>query len=123
MLESIANIVVGISMEHPMLILMDNVHVVPGATIRLLKLLFENPKNNNIGIFATYNDLKHISIINKNEWNSFINMINAKGCVFEGGAYESEEETEDSNEFVFDSKRAYEYLNKLKSMYCTVELE
>ena len=123
MLESIANIVVGISMEHPMLILMDNVHVVPGATIRLLKLLFENPKNNNIGIFAAYNDLKHISIINKNDWNSFINMINAKGCVFEGGAYESEEEAEDSNEFVFDSKRAYEYLNKLKSMYCTVELE
>ena len=123
MLESMTNIIIGLSMVHPILIMIDNVHVVSGATIRLLKMLFENPNNQNIGIFAAYNDLKHISSVNKNEWNSFIHMINAKGCIFEGGAYENETDAEESNEFIFDSKKAYEYLHKLKSMYCTVELE
>ena len=123
MLETIANIIIDLSKEHPMFIMIDNVHVISGAAIRLLKMLFEKPDNKNIGIFAAYNDLKHISSVNKNDWNSFINMINARGCVFEGGAYENENDVEDSNEFVFDSKRAFEYLHKLKSMYCTVELE
>ena len=123
MLESIADMIIGLSRVHPMLIMIDNIHVVSGATIRLLKLLFETPDNSNIGVFAAYNDLKHIPSVNKNEWNSFINKLNAKDCIFEGGAYENENEDEDSNEFVFDSKRVYEYLHKLKSMYCTVELE
>lgn len=123
MLEAIENIIIDLSKVHPMLIMIDNVHVIPCSTIRLLKRLFENQDNQCIAIVAAYNDLKHISSVNKNDWNSFINMINAKGCLFEGGAYENESDDEDGNEFVFDSKRAYEYLHKLKSMYCTVELE
>ena len=123
MLESICNIIIGLSKKHPMLIMIDNAHVVSGATIRLLRKIFESNENENIGIFAAYNDLKHISSVNKNEWNSFINILNAKDCVLEGGSYGNEVEAEGSNEFVFDSKRAYEYLHKLKSMFCTVELE
>ena len=123
MLESVANVIIELSKNHPMLIMIDNVHTVPGATIRLLNLLFEDSENTNIGVFAAYNDLKHIASVNKNEWYTFINMLSAKGCVFEGGAFESEETLDDGNEFVFDSKKAYEYLHKLKSMFCTVELE
>ena len=123
MLESICNIIIGLSKKHPLLIMIDNVHMVSGSAIRMLRRIFESSDNENIGVFAAYNDLKHISSVNKKEWNSFINIINAKGCVFEGGAYESEAEVEDGNEFVFDSKKSYEYLHKLKAMFCTVELE
>ena len=61
--------------------------------------------------------------VNKKEWISFIKLISTKGNLFEGGAYESGEDEDSSSDFVFESKRAYEYLQKLKAMYCTVELE
>ena len=118
MLESVVNVIIELSKTHPMLIMIDNAHAIPGSTIQLLKLLFEHKENTNIGVFAAYNDLKHIASVNKNEWYAFINMLSAKECVFEGGAYESEETPDDDNEFVFDSKKAYEYLHKLKSMFC-----
>lgn len=123
MLESMANVIISLSKSHPMLIMIDNAHVISGSAVRLLKMLFDSPDNENIGVFAAYNDLKHVSSVSKTDWSSFINAVNAKDCIFEGGAYENEVEAEDNNEFVFDSKRAYEYLRKLKAMYCTVELE
>lgn len=123
MLDSITNIIMTLSKKHPMLIMIDNAHVLPLASIRLLKLLFDNPDNKNIGVFATYNDLKQVVDISKSEWNSFINAIGAKGCIFEGGTYETGEGEDESSEFVFDSKRVYEYLHKIESMYCSVEFE
>lgn len=123
MLESIGNVIISLSKMHPILIMIDNVHMISLASIRLLKYLFDNPTNENIGVFAAYNDLKHIASVSKNEWHSFLNAINVKGCVFEGGAYGSTSKVEENSGFVFDSKRAYEYLHKLEFMYCTVELE
>ena len=123
MQESIANVMIALSKEHPMLIIIDNVHMVPVASIRLLKDLFDNPDNQNIGIYASYNDVKSVAGISKNEWNSFINAINLKGCVFEGGAHRSGADIEENSGFVFDSKKVDDYLHKIKSMYYTVELE
>ena len=86
MLESVANIILTLSKQHPMIIMIDNVHVLSSSSIRLLKYMFDHTENTNIGVFATYNDLKNVANINKKEWDSFINTINVKGCVFEGGA-------------------------------------
>lgn len=121
--ESMLQIIIELSKEHPMLIMIDNIHMVPQSTIILLKSLIDHPDNKNIGIFAAYNDLKHVRSINSSAWNEYINIAASKYFVFEGGFYESREDAEDRSEFVFDSKRAYEYLLKLKTMYCAVELE
>lgn len=123
MLEAVTNIILTLSKEHPMFIMIDNAHMISGATLRVLKLLFEHPDNQNIGVYAAYNDLKHVTSLTKNEWAGFIKAINVKGCVFEGGAYGSEANADENSGFVFDSQKADEYLYKIKSMYCTVELE
>lgn len=121
--ESVVNIITKLSKMHPMLIMVDNIHMVPKTTITLLKSIVDHPGNVNIGIFAAYNDLKQVPTVNRNDWNEYINIMAYKRCVFEGGAYESRTDGEDSSEFVFDSKRAYEYLSKLRTMYCAVGLE
>lgn len=121
--ESVANIIITLSEKHPMLVMIDNVHMIPRTTIALLKHLIDNPNNKNIGLFAAYNDLKHVTSVKRNVWNEFIKIIVSKRCIFEVGACENREELEDSSEFVFDSKRAYEYLLKLRIMYCAVDLE
>lgn len=121
--ESMLHIIMKLSKDHPMLIMIDNIHMIPKSTITLLRKMIDHPDNKNIGIFAAYNDLKHVRSINSGIWNEFIKMISSKRFVFEGGSYESREDVEDRSEFVFDSKRAYEYLLKLKTMYCAVELE
>lgn len=123
MVESVVNIITALSKKHPMLIMIDNVHMVPKTAITLLKAIIDNPENKNIGLFAAYNDLKHVRSVNRNDWNEYTNIMASKRCIFEGGSYESREDAEDSSEFVFDSKRAYEYLLKLKTMYCAVGLE
>ena len=123
MLEAIVNIILTLSKSHPMLIMIDNVHMISGASLRVLKLLFEHPDNKNVGVYAAYNDLKHVTSLTKKDWISFINAINVKGCVFEGGAYGSATNVEENSGFVFDSQKAYQYLYKIKLMYCTVELE
>lgn len=122
-LESMLHIIIELSKKHPMLIMIDNIHMVPKSTISLLKRIIDHPDNKNIGIFAAYNDLKHVRSINSSVWKEFINIISSKRFVFEGSSYESREDAEDRSEFVFDSKRAYEYLLKLKTMYCAVELD
>ena len=121
--ESVLHTIIDLSKKHPMLIMIDNIHMIPKSTITLLKSLIDHPDNKNIGLFAAYNDLKHVRSVNSNVWNEYITMMAAKRCIFEGGSYESREEAEDRSEFVFDSKRAYEYLLKLRTMYCAVELE
>ena len=123
MLESMVHIIIELSKEHPMLIMIDNMHMIPKSTITLLKKIVDHPDNKNIGLFAAYNDLKHVRSINRSVWNEFINLASSKRFVFEGGSYESREDVEERSEFVFDSKRAYEYLLKLKMMYGAVELE
>lgn len=121
--ESVANIIITLSVKHPMLVMVDNVHMVPKITISLLKYIIDNSNNQNIGLFAAYNDLKHVTSVNRNIWNEYIKLIVSKRCMYEVGACENREDVEDSSEFVFDSKRAYEYLLKLKTMYCAVGLE
>ena len=123
MFETVLHIIIELSKEHPMLIMIDNIHMVPRSTITLLKNLIDHPDNKNIGVFAAYNDLKHVRSINNNAWNEYINLATSKDFVFEGGFYVDREDAEERSEFVFDSKRAYEYLLKLKIMYCAVELE
>ncbi len=122
-MESMLNTIIELSKKHPMLIMIDNIHMLPNTTLRLLMKLSDHPENKNIGIFAAYNDLKHVRSINSNVWNEYINTAITKHFIYEGGAYENKEDIEDRSEFIFDSKRAYEYLLKLKAMYCTVELE
>ena len=123
MFETMLQIIIELSKAHPMLIMIDNIHMVPQSTITLLKNLIDNPDNKNIGVFAAYNDLKHVRSINNSAWNEYINLAASKDFVFEGGFYEDREDAEERSEFVFDSKRAYEYLLKLKIMYCAVQLE
>lgn len=123
MLETLTNMIITLSKKHPILIILDNAHMISVSSIRLLRRLFECSDNQNIGVVAAYNDVKHVASINKNEWNNFIHAINVKNCVFEGEVYGRTSEVEESGKFVFDSKRVYEYLHKLKAMYCTVELE
>ena len=123
MMQSILHIIIELSKKHPMLIMIDNVHMVPNSTIRLLMNLIDCPENENIGVFAAYNDLKHVRSINNVIWNKYINTATSKHFIYEGGAYENKEDMEDRSEFIFDSKRAFEYLLKLKIMYCAVEFE
>lgn len=121
--ESMLHIILELSKEHPMLIMIDNIHMVPQSTITLLKSLIDHPDNKNIGVFAAYNDLKHVRSINRSAWNEYINFAASKHFIFEGGFYEDRNDVEERSEFVFDSTRAYEYLLKLKTMYYAVELE
>ena len=121
--ESMLYIIIELSKKFPMLIMIDNIHMVPKSTIKLLRTLIDNPDNKNIGIYAAYNDLKHVRTINSNEWNKYIDAATTKHFIYEGGFYENKEDIEERSEFVFDSKRAYEYLLKLKQMYCAVDLE
>ncbi len=122
-LEAMINIIITLSKKHPMLIMIDNIHMLPKSSINMLVELIDNPDNMNIGILATYNDLKRVAVINKTEWINFVNVMNHKGFIYEGGAYDSHEEAEITSSYVFESKRAYEYLEKLKIMYCSVDLE
>ena len=123
MWQSLANVVVTLSKEHPILIMMDNAHMIPVASIRLLKLLFEHPENQNIGVVAAYNDKKSVAGISRKQWNNFVNLINVKGCVFEGGIHGKATNTDEYSGFVVDGKKIPEYVHKIKSMYYTVELE
>ena len=123
MFESINHIIIELSKKYPMLIIIDNVHMVTKSTLTFLSKLVDNQDNKNIGIFAAYNDLKHIRSISSEAWNQYIKIATSKHFVYEGGFYESKDEAEELSEFVFDSKRAYEYLLKLKMMYCAVDLE
>ena len=122
-LEAMINIIITLSKKHPMLIMIDNIHMLPKSSINMLVELIDNPDNMNIGILPTYNDLKRVAVINKTEWINFVNVMNHKGFIYEGGAYDSHEEAEITSSYVFESKRAYEYLEKLKIMYCSVDLE
>ncbi|MBQ4057688.1 MAG: GGDEF domain-containing protein [Lachnospiraceae bacterium] len=123
MFESMTYIIIELSKKHPMLIIIDNIHMVTKSTIAFLKQLIDNPDNKNIGLFAAYNDLKNVRSIDNDEWNQYIKIATTKHFIYEGGVYESKEDTEEPSKFVFDSKRAYEYLLKLKLMYCVVDFE
>lgn len=123
MWTSFVNIIIALSKEHPLLIMMDNAHVLPVSSIRVLRYVFEHPENQNIGVIASYNDLKYVAGISRDQWNSFINMITVKGCVFEGVAYKKGETAEEYSGFIFERKQIYEYIHKMKCMYYTVELE
>lgn len=122
-LEAMIDIIITLSKKHPMLIMIDNIHMLPKSSISVLIELVDNPDNKNIGILATYNDLKRVAVINKQEWLNFVNVMNHNGLIYEGGTYDSKEEAETTSSYVFESKRAYEYLGKLKIMYCSVEFE
>lgn len=121
--ESVANVITVLSKKCPILIIVDNVHMVPKNTLTLLKYLIDKPENANIGFIGAYNELKHVTSVTSALWKEYVNIIASRGGVFEGGSHESKENEEDSSEFVFDSQRAYEYLLKLSTMYCAVGLE
>lgn len=120
--ESVANIIMKLSEKHPMLILVNNLHRAPLSTISLLNHLVGIHKNKNIGIIATYNDLKTVIPCISDMWNKFTMKMNEIGCIFEGGAYQVAE-NEDSETFTFESKKMYEYLLKLRAMYYALDLE
>ena len=122
-LEAMMDVIITLSKKHPMLIMIDNIHMLPKSSISMLIELVDNPDNKNIGILAAYNDLKRVAVINKKEWINFINVMNNNDFIYEGGTYDSNEEVEITSSYVFESKKAYEYLEKLKIMYCSVEFE
>ena len=123
MFESMTHIIIELSKQYPMLIIIDNIHMVTQSTITFLNQLIDNPDNKNIGIFAAYNDLKHTPSVTSDTWAQYIKIATTKHFVYEGGFYESKEDTEELSKFVFNGKRAYEYLLKLRLMYCAVDLE
>lgn len=120
--ESVANIIMKLSERHPMLILINNLHRAPKSTISLLYYLIGMQENKNIGIVATYNDLKTVIPCISEIWNNFTTKMNDIGCVFEGGVYHAAED-EDSENFAFESRKIYEYLLKLRAMYYALDLE
>lgn len=120
--ESVANIIISLSKIHPMLILINNLHMAPKSTIALLQNLSTREENKNIGIIVAYNDLKDELPCVADLWNKYIDQMNMLGCVYEGGAYQVAE-NEDSASFVFESKKSYEYLIKLTAMYYALDFE
>lgn len=120
--ESVADIIMTISKKYPMLIMINNLHMAPKSTISLLQYLSGREENKNIGIIATYNDLKNVIPCVSDLWTEYITRMNEIGCIYEGGTYQVGK-NEESDAFIFESKKAFEYLIKLKAMYYALDLE
>lgn len=120
--ESVANIIMALSNRHPMLIMINNLHMASKSTISLLYYLSSCEGNKNIGIIATYNDLKNVIPCVSDIWIKYISKMNEIGCIYEGGTYQVGK-NEESEAFTFESKKTFEYLIKLKAMYYALDLE
>lgn len=120
--ESVSNIIMDLSNRHPMLIMINNLHMASKSTISLLYYLSSCEGNKNIGIIATYNDLKNVIPCVSDIWSKYISKMNEIGCIYEGGTYQVGK-NEEGESFTFESKKIFEYLIKLKAMYYALDLE
>lgn len=121
--ESAVNILVKLSKKEPMLIMIDNLNAAPLSTIRMILSILEHDDNENIAIFAAYNDINPILPFMVDEWNELLNSLEQCGKVYEGGTYRLSNDETESGGFIFDKNNIGSYIVLLNSMYYAVDFE
>ncbi len=115
MLNSMAEIVTGLSEKYPMLFLLDNLNMASESTILLLHKLQEEA-GGNIFVYGTFNELHSQLPHVAQAWEKWTEKLEDENCIATIGGDEVESE-EESSYFSIESSCMEEYMTKLRNMY------
>lgn len=123
LLESMISVLLKLSLEHPFMVIMDNLNSAAYSTIRLLNRLFACEKNENLLLYAAFNDLHPVLPHMTAVWEEYMDRLEDYNCILDGGMTEASKAGEEESSFYFDSSRISDYLLKLSNMYYLLDFE
>ncbi len=116
-IDGLIDIITKITLEHPIILYINNINKASKSTIELLHKLYTSQKEHNLLIFAAYDDLRVVLPHILEVWESFIDMLMSDNCIIDCVFTQPIELEKVSGSFRFEVADVPEYLNKLTNMY------
>lgn len=107
--------------QKPMILVINNLNLVSYSSITLLKKLLEKG-NENLYIFATYNEMFTIPAYKANVWEGFIDALEEGNYLVDGGTG-LQEYMEHRHHFHFRNESIGKYIDMLYEMYILLDFK
>ena len=103
-----------------MIIVINNLNLVSFSTITLLKKLLEKG-NENLYLFAAYNEMFTIPPYKANVWENFVDLLEEGNYLVDGGTGLQEYDIEQRHHFHYQNEKQSNYIKQLYEMYLLLD--
>lgn len=122
-LKSLIDILLFISKAHPLLLVLNKLHLANYATLSFLLEFIQKSNTDRIALLVTYNEVFPISGYVQNIWKHLLLVIETENMLFDWGTLARQKTNGLQEVFVPKKEEIEPYILAINNMLCTLALE